>query len=113
MTTPDMTRMRVRFTAEIEYRLRSRGEADRAGNDPGSWTGFSENDIRDALEAVLRWPELSLGAGPDAGSDQRSKWSPTDIIDESCRKDVKGRVVHPDGCDCRNAVTVVDVELER
>lgn len=81
MPTPDMNRMRVRSAAEIEYRLRSRGEADRAGNDQGRWIGFSEDDIRDALEEVLRWPEISLGAGPDAGVDRRSKWSPTDVID--------------------------------
>ena len=81
MPTPDMIRMRVRFTGEIECRLPSRGEADRAGRDPGRWAGFSENDIRDALEEVLRWPALSLGAGPDVGVDQRSKWSSTDVID--------------------------------
>lgn len=113
MTTPNVVRMTVRFTAGIEYKLRSRGEAVRIENDPGTWTGFSENDIRDALESALRWPELSLASGRNAGVDQRSKWSPTDVIDESCRKDAKGRIVHAEGCECRNAVTVVDVELER
>ncbi len=113
MTTPDVTQMRVRFTAEIEYKLRSRGVADRAGNDPGTWTGFSEDNVRDALESILRRPELSLSTGTGAGPDQRSKWSPTDVLDESCREDARGRVVHVDGCDCRNAVIVVDVEVDR
>ena len=113
MTTPDVAQMRVRFTAEIGYKLRSRGEADRAGDDPGTWTDFSESDVRDALESILRWPEASLSTGTGAGPDQRSKWSPTDVFDESCREDARGRVVHIDGCDCRNAVIVVDVEVER
>ncbi len=113
MTTNSVTQMRVRFTAEIEYKLRSRGEADRAGNDPGTWTGFSEDNVHDVLETILRWPELSLVPGANAGVDQRSKWTPTDIIDESCREDARGRVVHVDGCDCLNAVIVVDVEIDR
>jgi hypothetical protein len=113
MTTPDAARLRVRFTAEIEYKLRSRSETDRAEYDPGTWTQFIESDVRDALERILRWPELTLATGRNAGPDRRSKWSPTDIIDESCREDANGRIVHADGCDCRNAVIVVDVEIER
>ena len=113
MTTPGPTRMRVRFTAEIEYKLRTRGEADPIEYDPGTWMGFTESDIREALEAVLRWPELSLVERTNARVDQRSKWSPTDVIDESCREDARGRIVHADGCDCHNAVIVVDVEVER
>jgi hypothetical protein len=113
MTTADMTRMRVRFTAEIEYKVRSRGEVDRIDFDPGTWMGFSENDVRDSLEEILRRPELSLARERNAGVDQRSRWDPTDVVDESCRKDAKGRIVHADGCECRNAVIVVDVELER
>ncbi|MEA3502376.1 MAG: hypothetical protein U9R47_06345 [Actinomycetota bacterium] len=105
--------MRVRFTAEIEYKLRSRGEADPIEYDPGTWAEFTENDVREALEAILRWPELSLVEQSNAGLGQRSKWSPTDVIDESCREDTNGRVVHVNGCDCRNAVIVVDVEIER
>lgn len=113
MTTPDPTRMRVRFTAEIEYKLRSRSETDRAEYDPGTWTGFNENDVRNALETILRWPELILATGRNAEADRRSKWSPTDVIDESCREDAAGRIVHADGCNCRNAVIVVGVEVER
>lgn len=113
MTTTEATRMRVRFTAEIEYRLRSRGETDRVEHDPGTWTGFTENNIRDALETILRWPELTLATGRNAGPDGRSKWSPTDVIDDSCREDAAGRIVHADGCNCRNAVIVVGVEVER
>lgn len=113
MTVVDGSHMRVRFTAEIEYKLRSRGEADPIEYDPGAWMEFTENDVRDALEAILRWPELSLVEQSSAGSDQRSKWSPTDMIDESCREDANGRLVHANGCDCRNAVIVVDVGIER
>ncbi len=105
--------MRVRFTAEIEYKLRSRGEADPIDYDPGIWTGFTENDVRDSLESILRWPELSLVDQTKAGLDHRSKWSPTDVIDDSCREDANGRLVHVDGCSCRNAVIVVDVGIER
>jgi hypothetical protein len=105
--------MTVRFTAAIEYEARSRGEADPIYYDPGTWMGFTEADVRDALESILRWPELPLAASGNAGFDQRSKWTPTDIIDESCREDANGRTVHVDGCDCRNAVTVVEVEIER
>lgn len=113
MAMANPTRMRVRFTAEIEYELRSRGEVDRIEYPLGTWTGFTEIDVRDGLETVLRRPELSLAARQDAGLDQRSKWTPSDIIDESCREDETGRIVHADGCNCRNAVIVVDVEIER
>lgn len=109
----DGSHMRVRFTAEIEYKLRSRGEADPIEYDPGTWMGFTESDVREALEAILRWPELALLRQREAGLDQRSKWSPADVIDEACREDANGRLVHADGCDCRNAVIVVDVEIER
>lgn len=113
MTTADLPRIRVRFTAEVDYKPRSRGEVDRIEYEPGTWTGFTEDDIRDALETTLRRPELSLAAGHNAGLEQRSKWTPSDIIDESCREDERGRIVHADGCNCRNAVIVVDVEIER
>ena len=113
MAKANPTRMRVRFTAEVDYELRSRGEVDRIEYAPGTWTGFTGIDVRDALETVLRRPELSLVAQHNAGLDQRSKWTPSDIIDESCREDETGRMVHTDGCNCRNAVIVVDVEIER
>ena len=113
MAMANSTRMRVRFTAEVDYELRSRGEVDRIEHAPGTWTGCTESDVRRALETVLRRPELSLAAQHNAGLDQRSKWTPSDIIDESCREDETGRIVHADGCSCRNAVIVVDVEIER
>jgi hypothetical protein len=113
MADAGAVRMRVRFTAEIDYRLKSRGEGVPEENDPGTWTGYFADDVQDALETVLRWPELSLSIGDGAAPDERSRWTPTDIIDESCRRDERGRIVHVDGCDCRNAVVVVDVEIER
>jgi len=113
MATPEMTGMRVRFTAEIDYRMTLRGEGVRVENDPGSWAGFTEDDVRKALERVLRWPELSLSDGPNAEVDRRSKWAPTDSYDSTCRKVERGRMVHVDGCDCRSAVIVVDVEIDR
>ena len=113
MTAADLPRMRVRFTAEVDYKLRSRGEVDRIEYAPGTWTGFTESDVRDALETVLRRPGLSLAARHNAALDQRSKWTPSDIIDESCSEDERSQIVHADGCNCRNAVIVVDVEVER
>ena len=113
MATPEMTRMRVRFTAEIDYKLRSRSEGIRVENDPGFWTGFTDVEVRDALERVLRWRELSLSTGQKPGVDSRSKWSPTDTRDKMCQELENGRIVHVDGCGCRNAVIVVDVEIER
>ena len=92
MAKANPTRTRVRFTAEVDYELRSRGEVDRIEYAPGTWTGFTGIDVRDALETVLRRPELSLAARHNAGLDQRSKWTPSDIIDESCREDAKGRI---------------------
>ena len=106
-------RMRVRFTAEIDYEMKIRGEGIPVEEDPGSWDGFDEADVRRALERVLRWPELSLAAGADAGRDRRSKWSPTDHYDPACRKTEHGRVVHVDDCGCTDAVVVVDVEIDR
>ena len=113
MVTSEMTRMRVRFTAEIDYKLSTRGEGIPVEDHPGFWTEFTEDEVREALERVLRWPELSMSTGPNADVDQRSKWGPTDTHDESCRRTERGRVVHVDGCGCRNAVIVVDVEIDR
>jgi hypothetical protein len=113
MDNADTVRIRVRFTAEVDYRLKVRGEGVLEEDDPGNWMGFSEADLRDALETALRWPELWLSTGAGADPTERSRWTPADIIDASCREDERGRVVHEDGCDCRNAVVVVDVGIDR
>ena len=57
----DGTHMRVRFTAEIDHELRTRGEADSVDyDDPGNRLRFTENDIQNSLETTLRWPELAV-----------------------------------------------------